>query len=988
MLTCANCGHESPEAFKFCPECGAPAVTAAPAREVRKVVTIVFCDLTGSTALGDRTDPEALRATMRGYYDEMRKILERHGGTVEKFVGDAVMAVFGVPVSREDDALRAVRAAWEMRAAVGELGLQARIGVNTGEVVAGEGESLVTGDAVNVAARLEQAAEPGEVLIGTATQTLVRDAVTVEPVQVAAKGKPDPLAALRIVDLDPEASGIRRRLDTPLIGRKHELALLRRTYESAAREQSCHLFTLLGPAGVGKSRLAAEFLGGLDAAVVRGRCLDYGEGITFWPVIEVLKQLGAESVVEAISTGSVPSNELFLAVRRAFEDAAESGPLVVVFDDIHWGEPTFLDLLDYIADLSRGAPILLLCVARPELLDDRPGWGGGKLNATTTLLQPLTAAESDSLLDSLDTADVSEETRARIVESAAGNPLFVEEMAALAREGGDIRAPSTIQALLQARLDRLEPPERAVIERGAVEGEVFHRAAVRELTNGNGDGLDSHLVGLVRKELIRPERGTFRDDDAYRFRHLLIRDVAYDGLPKETRADLHLRFADWLLNHAELVELDEIVGYHLEQAARYRRELGRAEIEVERRAARRLAAAGSKASGRGDPPAADNLLTRALELLPHNDPERPKVVLERVATLEHLGGSHEEASRLIEELEGHADAAARMHGRMARLQLRFRLDPHAVVDEARRVSNEALEFFATAGDELGLARAWYLLFWVDWLQSRGKPALASLDRAIEHGERAGAHSLVATATIYLQGPLMHGPMTPDEVRARLEPLKENGGAQATAIVLRVEARLLQLEGRLEEARHQYEAAAAIDADLGMRMFRAISQQWSAEVLLLQERPEEAATLFRSSVEELEALGETSFRSTTLIGLADALYRSGQPEAAERRAIDGEELGAKEDVVNYALGRAIRAMIAVDRGALDDATLLAQESIEYAYQTDFPWVHARAHEALVQVLAAAGRTDDARAELEHAVKCYESYGDTFQAGRTRALLLEL
>jgi class 3 adenylate cyclase len=254
MWVCASCGQENPDGFKFCGNCGAPLAAPTPAREVRKVVTIVFCDLTGSTALGDRTDPETLRATMRGYYDEMRTILERHGGTVEKFVGDAVMAVFGVPVSREDDALRAIRAAWEMRTAVGDLGLHARIGVNTGEVVAGEGDTLVTGDAVNVAARLEQAAEAGDVLVGTETHRLVRDAVTAEPREVAAKGKPGPVTAFRLVEVDLAAAAIARKLDTPLIGRQRELGQLQQAFARAVSENRCHLFTLLGAAGVGKSR--------------------------------------------------------------------------------------------------------------------------------------------------------------------------------------------------------------------------------------------------------------------------------------------------------------------------------------------------------------------------------------------------------------------------------------------------------------------------------------------------------------------------------------------------------------------------------------------------------------------------------------------------------------------------------------------------------------------------------------------------------------
>ena len=291
-MRCAACGQENPAGFRFCGRCGAALEAAAPVREVRKVVTIVFCDLTGSTALGDRTDPETLRAIMAGYYDEMRSILERHGGTVEKFVGDAVMAVFGIPVSHEDDALRAVRAAWQMRTAVATLGLNARIGVNTGEVVTGGGETLVTGDAVNVAARLEQLAPAGEVLIGADTQQLVRGAVESELVAIEAKGKTAPISAHRLLSVDLLAAAVVRNLDTPLVGRKRELGLLHQAFERAVTEQACHLFTLLGAAGVGKSRLVSELLVGIDATVLRGRCLDYGEGITYWPVVEMLKQLG------------------------------------------------------------------------------------------------------------------------------------------------------------------------------------------------------------------------------------------------------------------------------------------------------------------------------------------------------------------------------------------------------------------------------------------------------------------------------------------------------------------------------------------------------------------------------------------------------------------------------------------------------------------------------------------------------------------------
>ncbi len=744
MSLCATCGHESPPEFRFCPACGS-ALSIVPARELRKLVTVVFCDLSGSTALGDRTDPETLRATMRGYYEEMRAILERHGGTVEKFVGDAVMAVFGVPLAHEDDALRAVRAAWEMRGAVARLGLQARIGVNTGEVVAGDGDALVTGDTVNVAARLEQNADTGEVLIGAQTRRLVRDAVQVEPVEVVAKGKSEPLSAFRLVHLDLGAPGVARHLETALVGRMRELALLRQAYERAVGERSCYLFTLLGSAGVGKSRLIEEFLGGVPARVARGRCLGYGDGITLWPVIEVLKQLGAEETIEQLTHATAAASELFWNVRLALEHAAEAAPLVVVFDDVHWAEPAFLDLIDHVADLSRGVPLLLLCAARTELLDARPDWGGGKLNAASALLGPLTEAESAELIGA-QAAGIDAVTRERIATAAGGNPFFVEEMLALAREGGDIRAPSTIQALLQARLDLLATGERSVIERGAVEGEIFHRSALERLANGSP--VDSHLISLVRKELIRPERSTFPGEDAFRFRHLLIRDAAYEALPKETRAELHERFAEWLEARGGLIELDEILGYHLEQANRYRTELGKPDDGLAARAGRLLAAAGCRAFAREDIAAASSLLERALSLLPSGDDARPAAALALAELVAGRGefGRHDE---LVAPLLNWPDRRVRAHARMVDAGTRFTREPEGGSATVRGLLRELVPELEATADIEGLMRAAMLEFWPTVMACDGAAGTAALLRAIAYARQLGDRRTEGIATQYL-----------------------------------------------------------------------------------------------------------------------------------------------------------------------------------------------------------------------------------------------
>src|SRR6266511_2891267 len=504
MVVCPECGHENPDGARFCNECATSLDAAPTPRETRKTVTVLFCDVAGYTETGERLDPEALRRLQSRYFDDARVALERHGATVEKFIGDAVMAVFGTPQLHEDDALRAVRAALELRKAIEELGLEARIGINTGEVVAGSGDALVTGDSVNVAARLEQAAEPGVILIGELTQRLLSGAVTSELAgPVEAKGNAEPLRAWRLVDVRADAEADPRRLDSPLVGREREHAALRQAYDRAAQERSCHLFTILGAAGVGKSRLAAELVAEVRvrARVATGRCLPYGEGITYWPLHELLIDVDderARPAQELLKAELSSPEELFLIVRKLLETLAREQPLLVVFDDVHWADPTFLDLVDHVSDLSRDAPILLVCLARPDLLDQRPGWGGGKLNATSVLLEPLAEEDCERLISSfLGQSELEQEARSRILEAAEGNPLFVEEMLEMliddgllernngswvaSRDLSEVAVPPTIQALLAARLDRLSDEERAVAQRGAVEGKVFHHGAVSEL---------------------------------------------------------------------------------------------------------------------------------------------------------------------------------------------------------------------------------------------------------------------------------------------------------------------------------------------------------------------------------------------------------------------------------------------------------------------------------------------------------------------------
>ena len=968
MTPCETCGRQIGEDFAFCPYCGAPLVAAAPAREQRKRVTVLFCDVTGSTALGETTDPEPLRALLARYFERMKRIIESHGGTVEKFIGDAVMAVFGVPVLHEDDALRAVRAAIEMRAALPELGVQARIGVTSGEVVTGTRERLATGDAVNVAARLEQAAAPGDVLLGEETIRLVRDAIEIEAVQpLELKGKRKPVPAFRLIGLKDTTE---RRFLTPMIGRERELRRLQDAFAQAVHDRSCQLLTILGTAGVGKSRLAAEFLGGLDGArVVRGRCLSYGQGITYWPVVEILKQLdtvpsdayAASALKSLLRESQVPASaeEIAWAFRKLLEERGQEQPLMVVFDDLHWGEETFLDLVEHVADLSRDAPLLLLCMARPELLERRPGWGGGKWNATTVLLEPLDAAETDRLLDAL--GGVEAGLRERIRLAAEGNPLFVEEMLALLKESGDgaVTVPPTIQALLAARLDQLEPSERSVLECGAVEGRVFHRGAITALLEEETN-LPGRLVALVRKELVRPARAQLAGDEAYRFRHLLIRDAAYDALPKAVRAELHQRFAHWLNERgADLIELDEILGYHLEQAARYRQELGQADAELAERAGERLAAAGRRALWRGDTRAARGLLERALSLL---RPIRPDVDLE--LDLADLQPTMREAAAMAEAAADRARAANDRPGeavaRVVAARYRLALGTAGSVDELEALARAALPLLEEAGDHAGLVHVWYALgFGVANVHGRFEEWAQAAEQAISHARMIGRPGLFDLPLV-----LVYGPRPADEALRTLDPLLIDEPQPGPRLWRAV---LLAMLGRFEEA-----WATAQEAS---RRYRELTGDQGGEIALaeiatLAGDHEAAARSWRVFCDFQEQRGDRATLSSFAPLLGRSLCMLGRYDEAKPLAQLGRELGDEQDVPTQMIWRQVQALVHSHRGQHEEAERLAREAVAIAQRTDALNLKGDALCDLAEVLTRAGRPQEAAAMLEQALERYE------------------
>jgi class 3 adenylate cyclase/tetratricopeptide (TPR) repeat protein len=987
---------ENPEGFRFCGGCAAPLTGSEP-RQARKIVTALFCDVTGSTALGEQLDPEVLRAVMNRYFAEIRAIVERHGGTVDSLHGDAVMAVFGIPQVREDDALRAVRAAAEIRERLPGLArevgvaLRFRTGVNTGLVLMGEGDNLAVGDAVNVAARLEQTAAPGEIVLGAQTLRLVRDAVQAEPLEpLTLKGKSLPVTAFRLLRVDPLAPGVARHLDAPLIGRERELQLLRDAWERTVRERGCHLFTLLGMAGVGKSRLVGELLSqvGDGATVLRGRCLPYGEGITFWPLVEALTPVGepARAVLHHLSRGGVAAaEEMFWEARRLLESLAGERPVILHVDDLQWAQPMLLDLLDHVADLSRGAPILMLCTARPELLEDRAAWGAGKLNASTALLQPLDAPSSERLLAQLGN-ELGAAARERVIAASQGNPLFLEEMVALARDDGTVSIPATIHALLAARLERLPEPERELLERGAVEGEVFHRLAIRAMASERLAGeVEQRLAGLVRKELIRPHPATFRDDEAFRFRHLLIRDAAYDALPKAKRAALHERFAGWLERvGTELAELDEIAGWHLEQALRYQRELGGEGDEgLARRAAERLYAAGRRASHRGDAAAAENLLERALTLAPVGQPVAARIAVD-LAEQKTRTGEFERADELLSAVEHEPHVAALASG--VRFEWLYQVRPHEAVQTIGSRLPGILDQLTSAGDERALARAHIGALWVHWLSGHATAAAEEARLAADHARAADDEGLRSLALGQYISALIFGRAHVSEVVSELDRIEaERPGVYLAAVIKRARGYVCSMEGRFADARRLMELAIEDLNAIGMRVRAAQSFEAYGEIELAAGDPAAAIAVLRQGDAQLAQQGAHTHRSTLQAYLADAYERAHDIEAARGALELAEELSADDDEVNQAIICGVRARLALGDGDFEVAERWGRDAVEHAMRTDIPADQAGARLNYSHVLSGCGRREDALVQARGALELYELKGDQPRVEQARNLV---
>jgi len=1048
MINCPGCGEENPPKFRLCGYCGAALAAAAPAlpvREMRKTVTLIFSDLKDSTALGERLDSEALHEVKDRYFAAMAAEIKRHGGKIEKYIGDAIMAVFGLPKAHEDDALRAVRAADGMRRALLRVNedltarygvvLGNRTGVNTGEVVANDDEKadqkLATGDAVNVAARLEQAAPVNEIYLGETTFRLVRDAVEVEPVEpLQLKGKAERVAAYRLVSARG-LDGYARRQDTPIVGRDDELAALHAAYEHAREGREVRLVTVIGDAGLGKSRLVREVTDRIaaDARVLRGRCLPYGEGITFWPLVGMVREAAkisdddppevararlrsavgdadvAERLASAVglSTTAFPLHEIYWGARKFLEGMATIQPVVVIVDDIHWAEPALLDLLLHLLEASTGAPILLLATARHDLIDSKPDWGEHE-RSTRLVLHPLSAAAAAQVVANLlGSTGLPADVVQRIVSAAEGNPLYVEQMLAmlidtrvLRFEGGqwvrgegqaEITVPPTIQALVEARLDNLARADRAALEPAAVIGLEFPHVAVQTMVpEVVRSTLPAHMDTLAKKHFIRPahkEHGEL----LYRFHHQLVRDTTYNGLLKRNRANLHLAFVRWAdgvnADRDRALEFQEILGYHLEQAHRYLRELGPlddAGITIGADAAGRLSSSAKRAFARGDMHAAANLFRRSMALFAEEDPARAELMPQLGEALMGLG-DFDGARAAIKDARAAAVRLShrRLHATSHVIELLIKLYSGESGEWSESALNSVQSLIPQLEAESAhneLAMAWRLIVLVHGIAGRYSLATQAAERSIRHAKSAGNAWLAEANSINLALDSLFGPTPVLQAIARCESLlaEELRDRLNECSILCTLAQLKAMNGELQAARGLYVRSRTTLRDLGQGRLAASTGADLLRVELLGGDLLAAEREVRSDYDFLSKVGDTYTLSSLAALLAKALREQGRADEAIDLSRTAENLSAPDDIESQVLWRSVRAPLVAAAGDPSLAENLARTAVDLANGTESPMLKADAIAELATVLMTIGRPAEAIQTVNEAIALYAAKGN--------------
>ncbi len=959
----------------------------------RKLATVIFVDLVDSTGLIARADPEVVRRRVTRFFEQVSHCIETHGGKVEKFAGDAVMAAFGIPQAHEDDAERAVRASLALLDSVRELGLEARVGIESGEVVADQSDStFATGEAVNVAARLQQQAQAGQILLGPGTHRLTLGRVESEDLgPINLRGLERPIWTWAAVSVNGRRG--RSAVAAPFVGREAERELLENTFARAVRDRRAHLFTVYGEPGVGKTRLTQELLAGLEGAIVlSGRALPYGESITYWPLAEMVKAsadiadddpidvaieklraccpaeavadlLGlASGVLEAVH-GERSQQEIAWAAREWAELMAGVQPLVLVFEDIHWAEEPLLDLIEHLASWVREAPLLILCLSRPELLDLRPEWGGGRVRATSIELERLGSAESEELVDALLEAaqgPLDAGVRRILLEKTEGNPLFLEETVRMLAENGGGSAeqiPDTVQALIAARIDRLGPQARTVLQRASVIGRTFWGGAIAHLAPEIED-LDCQLDDLLARDFVaREARSTITGENAYRFKHVLIREVAYGGLAKASRAEHHLRFADWLSERAG-DELLEIRAFHLDQASALLAELdGAPPADLATRAAEVLEQAGRRALSREAYRAARHLLLRAVELEP---------------TLERRWFAARAAARMGDWLAVPPEMTAvrtaakeagerKIEGRALTALAEVALYRDADVSRARRLLDEALEVLGdvTHPDtrfEAFMARS-LIGGWIGDFEDSER----FQGKALAVAQESERKDLETTAVEALAMSHLHR-LDLDEARPlvyrALELAGESGSVFARAQALQALGMYHKIRDEFDEAEAAAREALELYREMDNRVGVASMLKSLGRIAHSRGDLEAAEASYREAIRILKPLGERGHLCENQRMLAQVLVERGKLEEAERVALEARETVGQEDAVSQLTTALALGAVRAAQGRDEEAEGLLRSAVDGMRKSAFRSSEPEGLRLLAAFLRERGRGDEA------------------------------
>ena len=968
----------------------------------RKLATVLFVDLVGSTELVAARDPEVVRRRVNSFFEHVSHCIATHGGIVEKFAGDSVMAAFGIPQAHEDDAERALRAASAILDSVHGLGLEARLGVEAGEVVADDAEStFATGEAVNVAARLQQAAQPGEILVGPFARRLTLGAVDTEEVgPLELKGFGEPLLAWRLTGIR-ETDGRAPAVAAGFVGREYELELLENTLSRVLRDKRAHLFTIYGEPGVGKSRLAREFIEGVEGATILvGRSLPYGEGVTYWPVAEMVKVAAgitdddpvqeavgklraccgddavadllalAAGVLEGIETER-SQQEIAWAAREWAAELADAQPLILVFEDVHWAEEPLLELVEHLAERVKDAPLLIVCLARPELLDIRPGWGGGRLRATAIELEPLAPSESEELLDALlADRELSRAERTALLEKTEGNPLFVEETTRMLLEGGTSskRIPDTLQAMIAARIDRLPRNEKRVLQRASVIGRIFWEGAVAHLMD-ELDELAPVLDGLLQRDfVIRESRSSISGERAFRFKHVLIRDVAYAGLAKAARAELHQLVSDWLEETAG-EELVEIRAYHLDQAATLHEELdGTAPPELAARAAVALEKAGRRALAREANKSGRRLLVRAVELEPTL--QRRFLAARAARRIADLPAQAVEMERVFNEATEAGDT--RLQGLALTGLAENALLRDADLPRGRELVEQALVLLEDGKPEdryEALSMRARIGWWLGDLDDDERWTGKALEVARQIGrkdlEASAADELASSAIARLDLD-----RAASLVREAVELAEESGNITALGWALVSQARIDALRGRLDEA--------AVGLDQAEEHFSQSGNAWALARVSnhygwVERRRGDliaAERRFRDAIRILQPLEDRGTLCESQRGLAQVLVARGKVDEAERYALEARETVGPHDTISRATTRMALGIIRAAQGRDEEAEMLLRHAVEIVEGKDLRLIRRELLAALARFLRERERIEEAE-EVEAELATYDA-----------------